>query len=90
MDQSKQETPEEVRRRKYPALCELRDQLQSEKDALLKIVQPAREDYERLSNDPRLIECRQVIKQHSKRLAEIDNELGGLAKAMGGRSLSGG
>lgn len=56
--------------------------LQAEKDKILAIVDPARADYERLINDPRLIECRQIIKQYKPKLFELDNELAALARAL--------
>lgn len=79
----------EQRKAKYPNLVAIQEQLEAEKTKILEVVAPARADYERLINDPRLIECREIIKHHNKRLAEIDNELGGLARAMGVKTLSG-
>jgi hypothetical protein len=80
----------EERKAKYPHLVAVQEKLEAEKAEILKVVQPARADYERLSNDPRLLECRRIIKENNKRLAEIDTELGGLARAMGAVSLSSG
>lgn len=72
---------------KTPRLRELLEQLSAEKQELLKALGPARADYERLINDPRLIECRKVLKEHAPRLAAIDNELAGLARAIGARGI---
>lgn len=72
---------------KHPQLRQLRVKLQAEKDAILKKVAPAREAYERLINDPKLVEARKVIKENNKRLGEIDNQLAGIAVALGGRRM---
>ncbi len=64
-------------------------ELVAEKAVLVAQLQPFRDDYERLTNDPRLIECRAAIKALSNKLAPVDNELAALTRVMGGRSLQG-
>lgn len=72
---------------KTPLLQLIFKKLQGEKAKLLDVVAPARADYERLTNDPRLIECKRIIKESNPKLAAIDNELAGLARALGSRGI---
>lgn len=72
---------------KTPRLKELFKQLWAEKRALLKVIEPARADYERLVNDPRLQECKRIIKDSNPKLAALDNEIAGLARALGAKGI---
>lgn len=72
---------------KMPRLKELFKQVSAEKVELLKVVAPARETYEKLINDPKLVEARKVIKEFNPKLAKLDQELAGLAKALGGKNM---
>ncbi len=64
-----------------------RAELQNQKDALVAALKPARDDYERLVNDPRLLECKRIIKETNAKLLPIENELAGLARMLGGKSI---
>lgn len=55
--------------------------------ALRAKLEPARADYERLTNDPRLLAARQTIKAVNAELAPVEQELASLARAGGARSL---
>lgn len=72
---------------KSPKLNALKAQLEAEKEAILAIVAPHRAYFEAHRNDPKFIEARRVIKEANPRLAEIDNELAGLARAVGSRGI---
>ena len=64
-------------------------ELQAQKAALVAELQPFRDDYERLTNAPRLVECRAAIKRLNGLIGPVDNELAQLAKVLGGKSLGG-
>ena len=72
----------EFARARYAELTEL-------KALLVEELQPFRDDYERLTNDPRLIECRAKIREMNAQIGPVDNELASLAKLLGGKSLGG-
>jgi peptidoglycan hydrolase CwlO-like protein len=95
-DKEKAPTAAETRAAKYPELHASYKKLEAEKaklqaksaalrkerDALVAKIQPT---------ENRIRELNQKIhKIERPRMAELDNQLGGLAKAMGGRSLSSG
>lgn len=63
-------------------------ELTEQKAALVEAIRPYREDYERLANDARLLQCRDAIKQSNAVLGPIDNELAELTKILGGRRMS--
>ena len=70
----------ELARRRFAELQEL-------KAIFVAELQPFRDDYERLTNDPRLIECRAKIKEMNGKIGPVDNELADLSKLLGGKSL---
>jgi hypothetical protein len=74
-------------RDKTPRLRELFLELLAEKEKLLEMIRPARETYEKLVNDPQLIEVRRLIKEMNPKLAAIDNELAGLTRALGSKGI---
>ena len=79
---------------KFPELRALFNQLEAEKAAIQAESAPLRaaRDEIRAKLEPLEAQERDLIKQihaiERPRLAEIDNQLGGLAKAMGGKKLS--
>lgn len=72
---------------KIPFLEARRRELEKERDEILKVVQPAREFYEQHMNDTKLLEARKIIKETNLKLAPIQQELAGLARALGAKSL---
>jgi hypothetical protein len=64
-------------------LIKYRDELQAEKQAILAKVEPVREEFEKLTQNPRINELRKIIIEHKPRLLELDNELAALARALG-------
>lgn len=72
---------------KAPRTAKLYEELKAEEARLEAILAPARETYERLVNDPALIEARKVIRATNALLAPVKNELAVLARAGGARSL---
>jgi len=81
---------------KFPELRALFDKLEAEKAAIRAESAPLRAARDKLLAKIQPLEAqeRELIKQihaiERPRLAEIDNQLGGLAKAMGGKQLSDG
>lgn len=79
---------------KYPTLAPLVKKLEEEKESILKRSEPYRQKREELVSkiQPLEAELRKVDKEIQKierpRLPMISNELGALAKAMGGRSMN--
>lgn len=79
---------------KFPTLAPLVGELEKERDALLKKSEPWRQKREELLKqiqplENRLREVDDKIKEIERpRLPQIQNELGALAKAMGGRSMN--
>lgn len=79
---------------KFPALRALYDTLQAERAALVAKAAPLRTERDELlaqmapmiKRERELIAAYRAIEQ--PRLAEIDTQLGALAKAMGGKALS--
>lgn len=61
-----------------PRLATLKAELQKREAELEAKLTPYRADYERLLNDPRLIECRKAIKQINSELLPVKNELAAL------------
>lgn len=80
---------------KFPTLAPLVEKLEKEKKAILDKSAPWREKRERLLKEIQPLEAklREVdakIKEIERpHLGKISNELGALAKAMGGRSMNG-
>ena len=72
---------------KTPLVDALKQELEAKKDKLAAKLQPYRDDYEKLINDPRLIECRKMIKEINSELAPIQNELAALARADGAKGI---
>lgn len=79
---------------KFPELRALFNKLEAEKATIRARSAPLRAQRDKLlaKIQPLEVEERDLIKQINEierpRLAEIDNQLGGLAKAMGGKTLS--
>lgn len=79
---------------KFPELRALFDKLDTEKAEIREQSAPlrAQRDKLRAKIEPLEVQERELIRQihaiERPRLAEIDNQLGGLAKAMGGKKLS--
>jgi uncharacterized coiled-coil DUF342 family protein len=78
----------------FPELRRTFDALRAERDNLAAQVAPLRAERDQLlaSIQPTLDRVRELEKQYraieQPRLAAIDNQLGALAKAMGGRAMS--
>ncbi len=72
---------------KSPFLHDRLKALLKEKEELWKELQPARDTYERLVNDPELIAARKKIKESNSKLGLIDQELAFLTKALGSKVL---
>lgn len=85
---------------KHPGLEAYRDALQAERAKIAAVIDPLRDERDKLTQsiEPTVRKIRELEKQmkeaqgkgkgeHS-RLFEIDCELGALAKALGGKSLS--
>lgn len=72
---------------KTPRLKELFRQLWAEKQKIVAELAPARAIHDELVNDPRLVAARKTIKELSAKLAPIDNELAGLARALGSKRM---
>lgn len=92
--QSGQVQPEQKPVDKYPTLTPIVKKLEQERDAIQKKAEPYRNQREELLRQiqPLEVKLRKVdekIKEIERpRLPEINNELGALAKAMGGRSMN--
>lgn len=80
----KQDTEQKV---KNPRVAELYKQLQTEKEALEKELQPYREVHDKHVNDPKFLEARKKIKEINAKLGPICNELASIARAGGARSI---
>lgn len=71
----------------------LQAKLQAERDEIVKAARPYREEYDEIMQELRPLEARarELSKKFREieqpRLAEIDNQLGPIAVALGGRSL---
>jgi uncharacterized coiled-coil DUF342 family protein len=79
-----------MQREKYPELSDQFDFLREEKTKLEAVVNPLRERRDELQAkmQPLVEEDRDLIaqiKEHMPRMAEIDNQIGALARAMGAR-----
>lgn len=82
------EVPAEiVRPAKSPRSDALKRELEAERDKLQAELAPYREDYERLANNPRLIECRLHIKRINALLMPIMNDLAALVRAGGSKGI---
>lgn len=85
-------TPKRVE--KFPRLRKMFDQLHKDKEVLLKKSEPLHKKRDALLKQiqPLEAELREVNKQIAKierpKLYDINQEISGLAKAMGGRSMS--
>ncbi len=79
----------------YPELWAAKEKLEKEKAALVKKAQPLRDqmDVYRAQDSAINAKYRPIRKKYldmiRPRLPEIDRQLSGLAKAMGGKSLNG-
>lgn len=90
------EVPAEVLepKEKFPELKRLQETLQAEREAILKSSATLREQREALVAEIQPLELKlqqvnkQIIAIERPRLGEIDNQLGAIAKAMGGRAMS--
>lgn len=73
-----------------PLTRELFDKLQAEKAKIVAALAPYREFHDKHVNDPKFLEARAKIKAAAAVLGPIDQELAGLARALGAKTLSGG
>jgi chromosome segregation ATPase len=93
-NQDEPRNAEEARAAKYPTLHKMSKKLEGDREALLKKSAPLRERRDALDEQiqPLLAEQRDLNKKihaiERPKLGEIDNELAGLARAMGARSLA--
>lgn len=79
---------------KFPDLKIQFDHLCEQKAELEKITDPLRERIDELEQKmhPYVVEQRQLadqLKEHLPRMAELDNQIGALARGMGARSIGG-
>lgn len=72
---------------KTPRLKKLYDEVVEQIEELEEELEPYRKIYEKLTNDPRLIEARTKIKEINAKLAPLKNEQAALARAGGAISL---
>lgn len=72
---------------KAPRVGKLREELEAEEKRLEALLAPAREVYEKLINNPELIKARNTIKEVSRQLVPIKNELAQLRKKPNGKTL---
>lgn len=82
-----------ARAEKYPELDAAYNKLEGEKEKILGRTADLRKKRDALRDriskeEVGLREMNEKLKKDQPRLAEIDNQLGGLARAMGGRSLA--
>ena len=62
-------------------------ELKAEESRLEALMAPAREYYEKWVNDPKGLECKQIIKKVNAQLGPIKNELAALARAGGSKGI---
>lgn len=72
---------------KTPRLTKLYEEVLKQIEELETELRPYRKTYEKLTNDPRLIEARQKIRELNTKLAPLKNEQAALARAAGSISL---
>jgi len=81
---------------KFPELWNLFQELQAEKEALRSKSQPIRDKRDKLQEKLQPIEdeMRELAKQfkaiEGTRMFELDQQIGAIARAMGGKTMSGG
>ncbi len=68
---------------KNERLVNRRNELLERKDELEANLKPIREEFDRLTQNPRIVELRKIIVAAKPELFEIDNELAALARALG-------
>lgn len=73
---------------KNPRFLAMRDELMAEKAKIMETVGPAREEFEKLTQNPRIEALRKIIKDSKPRLFEIDNELAAIARALGSKGMA--
>lgn len=79
---------------KYPDLHSQYEALQEERESLQRKIAPLREKRERIREQIQPLEKQErelnerIRELEQPRLAELDNAIGGLARAMGGRALN--
>jgi hypothetical protein len=74
----------EVEQDKSPRVTALRKELEADRDKLLAELKDYREYYDKHVNDAKFLESQKKIKEISKKLAPLQNELAKLARASGG------
>lgn len=72
---------------KAPRTEQLRKELEAEKAALMKELQPYRDYYDKHVNDAKYVEARKKIKELGAKIGPIDNELAVLARAGGAKGI---
>lgn len=80
-------------REKFPQLWVQFEQLQAEKAELDKVVNPLREARDQIVAEMAPLEARArdlatKIREHMPRMGELDRQISGLARAMGGARMS--
>lgn len=86
-NQVEEKKEEKVVSPKNPRFIAMRDELLAEKAKIMETVGPAREEFEKLTQNPRINELRKIIVDNKPRLFEIDNELAAIARALGARGM---
>jgi peptidoglycan hydrolase CwlO-like protein len=87
-------TAAEVRKQKYPELHAAAEKLEAEKAKLVAASAPLRTERDALvqeiqPTENKIRELNEKIEAIERpRMGELDNQLGGLARAMGGKSLA--
>lgn len=72
---------------KSPQVDALYKQLKEKHDKLQAQLAPYRETYERLVNDPKLLEARKMIIHINRELGLIQNELAAIARGNGSKGI---
>lgn len=70
---------------KTPRLRTMFNELLAQKQALAAELKPSRDFHDKHVNDPKLLEARKKIKEINAKMAPIDQELAGLARAIGSK-----
>ena len=73
---------------KSPRADALKAELLIEESKLRAELAPHREVYDKMMNDPKLLNCQKAIKDISARLAAVQNELAKMVRAGGSKGIT--